>query len=157
MNGSMFGELRELLKEKGDLSQDAVNRLTLSALAEISTQFSIHIQVAEKRDEGVLNLKDSVDDLSTAVTLLSQSVIDLKKEITTLQSDVVTLKSNPFVALGKYIKDKPKQSIAWGLGVFAIFYLFFGLKLVSLIIVLIGSLLGMPQESIDWLLNWLSQ
>lgn len=156
MNGSMFDELRKLA-EQDELTQEVATRMILSSLAEIDKKLNGHILIEESRNEGVLNLKESVDDLSTAVTLLSQSVIDLKKEITTLQNDVTTLKSNPFVSLGKYIKEKPKQAIAWGLGTFAVFYLFFGLKLVSLIIVLVGSVLGMPQESIDWLLSWLSQ
>lgn len=157
MNGNMFDELRELLKEKGELSQDAVNRLTLGALAEINNQFSTHVQVEEKRNEGVLELKDSVEELSEAVTLLSQSVIELNKKIGNVETEVKGLKENPFVTLGKYIKEKPKQSVLWGIGIFVVLYLIVGFRVLSLVVVIVGSLLGIPQDSIEWMLTWMGK
>lgn len=157
MNGNMFDELRKLATEEDELSQDAVNRLILSALAEISTNFSVHVGVEEKRNEGVLELKESVDDLSKAVTLLSQSVIDLNKEINDMKKDVTTLKENPVVAVGKFLKEKPKQAIIWGIVAFFGIYLLLGFRLLSLMVVIGGSLLGLPQETIDWILQWMGR
>lgn len=157
MNGNMFDELRALATEEGELSQDAVNRLTLSALAEINKNFSAHVAVEEKRNEGVLELKESVDDLSEAVTLLSQSVLDLKKEIDGMKGEVTTLKSNPLVSLGKFIKEKPKQAILYGVGAFIVVYLVVGFRILSLLVVLIGSLFGIPQETLEWILRWMGR
>lgn len=172
MNGNMFDELRDLLEERGELSQDAVNRLTLSALAEVSKKLDInmdefakrfmnHVEIEETRNKGVLELRDSVEDLSEAVTLLSQSVVDLKKEINEMKNDVDTIqddmKENPLVALGKYIKSKPRQALLWGAGVFVVVYLVMGFRLLSLLVVIIGSVFGIPQETIEWILNWMSK
>ena len=167
MNGNMFDELRKLA-ETEELSQDAVNRLTLSALAEIShkfdtgmceinQKFSGHVEIEEKRSEGVLELRDSVEELSEAVTLLSQSVIDLNRELISVKTEVKSINDSPFVVLGRYIKTKPKQSILWGIGIFVGVYLIMGFRVLSLVVVLVGSLLGLPQESIEWILNWMGK
>jgi hypothetical protein len=157
MNGNMFDELRRLATENNELSQDAVNRLILSALAEISQNFSVHVEVENKRSEGVEALKESVEDLSKAVALLSQSVIDLSKQINEVQTDVKSIKENPFVSLGRYIKSKPKQSFLWGIAIFVGFYLLLGFRILSLLVVVVGSVLGIPQESLEWVLNWIGR
>lgn len=157
MNGNMFDELRKLATEEGELSQDAVNRLILSALAEMNKNFSAHVAVEERRNEGVLELKESVEDLSKVVELLNQSVDDLSKQLNEIKDDVKTIKENPFVTLGKYIKNKPKQSILWGFVVFIGIYLILGFRILTLLVVIIGSLLGISQESLEWILQWMGR
>jgi hypothetical protein len=157
MNGNMFNELRALAKEDGELSQDAVNRLTLSALAELHEKFSTHVTVEEERNEGVLELKKSVDDLSEAVTLLSQSVIELKKELDGMRDEVNVIKKNPSVFLGKFIMERPKQAILYGIMGFVFIYLIAGFRILSLLVVLIGSTLGWPKETIEWILQWMGR
>lgn len=157
MNGSMFDELRKLVEEPDELPQDVANRMTLSALAEISNKLNGHILIEEQRNEGVLNLKNSVDDLSEAVALLSQSVVELKKEIDGMKNNVDAINENLFVALGRYIKTKPKQSILYGLGIFVGVYLILGFRILSIIVVLVGSLFGVPQETLEWVLQWMGQ
>lgn len=167
MNGNMFDELRKLA-EKDELSQDAANRLTLSALAELNKKmdqgfsdtniaFQTHVETEEKRNEGVLELRDSVEDLTEAVTLLSQSVVDLNTELSTVKQTVDKIENNPLVAAGSFIKSKPKQAILWAFGIFVVFYLVAGFKLLSLLVVVTGSLFGLPQETIDWVLQWMGR
>lgn len=157
MNGNMFDELRKLAMEEGELSQDAVNRLILSALAEINENFSAHVSTEEKRNEGVLELKQSVEDLSKSVAQLSQSVVELSKEIKEIQREIKEVKENPVVSLGYYIKTRPKQFIAWSVVAFIGIYFVLGFRILSLLVVVIGSILGIPQESLDWILNWIGR
>lgn len=109
MANGLLEEIRRIAESSKDIPQEVVNRLMLTALAElvvkVDKQTDIDVQKTTCIDEAIEQLNISSDALSRQMT-------DLNTKLSALTLEISAIRSNPVISLGNFIKHHPKTAFA---------------------------------------------
>lgn len=146
MANGLLSEIRRIAESSKDIPQEVVNRLMLSALAELVVKVDKHAELEEVKH---VDFDTAVDDMKLTSANLTAQVTEMNAKLTLAINELAALRSNPFIALGGFIKRHPKSSL-----IVAIIFASAVLVLVTSrpFMVLLLSLLGVPDSVIEQLL-----
>lgn len=143
MPTGLLDEVRRIAESGKDIPQEVVNRLMLTALAELVEKVEKHTGVEETRTD---SLETSIAEIDTKVSNLGVSVSTLAGKVTELANEVVAVRSNPVVMVGGFFKRHPVPSFTISIILTAAIIVLLTSKP---FLVLLLTLTGVPNEAIE--------
>jgi hypothetical protein len=150
MANGLLSELRRIAENSKDIPQESVNRLMLSALAELVVKVEDHTDL-ESNKHGSFN--DAINSMRVVTTDLGKQLQDVSTKLTILTAELSTIRTNPVVTAGSFAKRHPKSA------------LFISILLVVSIVTLLSSrpflilllsLAGVPGDAIEQIILLIS-
>jgi hypothetical protein len=168
MANGLLSELRKIAESSKDIPQEAVNRLLLSAVADVVFKLDRQSELEEAKTKafdctlsdikaGTEVLSDRIDginrDLTGKVNNLNQQMVETNSKLTILTTDLLSLRTNPVVAAGNFGIRHPKLTMA--------ITVVLTVSLVVLLrsqafIILVLTMAGVPGEAIKQILALLA-
>jgi len=146
MANGLLTEFRRIAESSKDIPQEAVNRLMLSALAELVQKVDKHTEVEEIKNT---TIDAALDNMSAVTSDLTRQVTDISGKLTILTAEIASIRGNPVVAMGGFAKRHPKTSLFISIaGIFAVVLLLSSRPF----LVLLLTLAGVPSEAIEQIL-----
>lgn len=127
MANGLLSELRKIAESSKDIPQESVNRLLLSAVADLVSKVDKQFELDEAKNKNVecslSEIKSSTDDLSdrveeinrdltAKVANLNDKFLEVITKLGLLTTDLTSIRSNPAVAVGSFSQRHPKAMIA---------------------------------------------
>lgn len=149
MANGLLEELRRIAESSKDIPQESVNRLMLSALAELVVKMDRQSAGEEHKHQEFNNTIEEVMDMTNH---LSSQVTEINAKLTFLTSEIASLRSNPIISVGRFAKSHPKTTLFIMVGGLAASLILLTSKP---FVVLVLTLAGVPSTAIEQILGLL--
>lgn len=148
-NGLLY-ELKRIAESSKDIPQESVNRLMLSALAELVEKVDKQTSVEETKNDSI---DTALGTMNHSVSDLNARVTEISAKLTILTNELSLIKSNPLVAIGGFIRRHPIASV-----IIMILVISASIVLISSkpFLILLLTLIGIPREAIEQILLLMS-
>ena len=150
MANGLLEELRRIAESSKDIPQESVNRLILSALADLVVKVDRQTENEETKQAGI---NTAIEEVRDATAILSQQVTEISTKLTVLTMEIASLRENPVVSVGRFIKRHPKTALFLAVGGIAAALILLSSKP---FVVLVLTLAGVPGTAIEQIIQLLT-
>ena len=150
MANGLLEEIRRIAESSKDIPQEVVNRLMLTALAELVVKMDKHTDQEVVMSD---SMDTSIGQIRLTTDALTHQMADINTKLTALATEITAIRSNPLVSLGGFIKRHPKPSLA--LAVILVMASFVLLSSRPFLIMIL-TLAGVPSTAIEQILLLIS-
>ena len=150
MANGLLEEIRRIAESSKDIPQEVVNRLMLTALAELVVKMDKHTDQGKVESDAI---DTSIDQIKVTTDVLSRQVTDINTKLTALAGEFTALRSNPMISLGGFIKRHPKPSLVIAVSIIMASFVLLSSRP---FLVMILTLAGVPNTAIEQILLLIS-